>query len=458
MTKNLEKLQKLPSVEKIKNRFKKISIKTEVLTEIIRVEINEFRKILLQEKKEVIDNPENIIIANITKKIKKLQIGNIQKVINGTGIILHTGLGRAPFSENLYSHLKKILTGYQNLELELESGKRGERLEHIKEYLGLLSLAEDSIVVNNNAAALILILNTLANSKEIIVSRGELIEIGGSFRLPDIISKSGAVIKEVGTTNRTHLSDYEKAINANTAAILLAHTSNYKIKGFTKSPQQRDIIALAQKHDIPIVFDLGSGDFDKFCKSNNVSDIMKKGFDIVCFSGDKLLGGPQSGIILGKRKLIKKIHKNPFYRAFRCDKFTLITLEWTLRQILFNTSCNIGKMQLSARTLEELQDFALQIIKPLDSRLIEKTGIKIINTQVETGSGSLPLELNDSIAIVFQNIKAEKIAKAFRLLKTPIIGYIKNNIYHIDLRAVDKQDGKLLSNLLCDRLKKLDQL
>ncbi len=443
-----EIFQQIPSVDKILSQFKNHSIRKDILTKIIRSEIEDCRIELSKSDKKINSDIEINIIENVKQRVQKLQSGNFKNVINGTGIVLHTGLGRAPFNNIFISEIQDKLIGYQNLEFDLNTGKRGERLNHVRTYLKLLSSAESSIVVNNNAAALILILNTLSDGKEVIISRGELIEIGGSFRLPDVIGKSGAILKEIGTTNRTHISDYQNAISEKTGGILLVHTSNYKIQGFTKSPSHKEIIALAKKYNIPIILDQGSGNFGYNDSENDISKIMKNGYDIVCFSGDKLLGGPQSGIILGKKNLVDAIHKNAFYRAFRCDKFTILALEWTLNKLIFDESHKIGENELFSKTTDELKDNANKIIKSLDNEIVQKLGIEIIETKVETGSGSLPTELFDSIGIIFHNVSAEKISKSCRNLAIPIIGYINNNKFIIDLKTIREEEILLLSKSL----------
>ena len=434
-------LSSIPSIDKILKDYNAENIQQYILLSIIREEV-EFLRINILNNDVFQNEIKPKLYKNISKRVEDLKNGSIKKVINGTGIILHTGLGRAPFTEHFFDEMKNGVSGYFNLEFDLKSGKRGERLDHVREYLNLLSTSENSVVVNNNAAALILILNTLAKGKEVIVSRGELIEIGGSFRLPDVIEKSGAIIKEIGTTNRTHLKDYELAISENTGAILMAHTSNYKINGFIKSPGYKELIELAGKNQIPVILDQGSGDFDS--GSTNIKELIQLGFDVVCFSGDKLLGGPQSGIILGKDKLLQKIHTNPFYRAFRCDKFTIFALKWTLEKIINNENKSICKTMLLNRSKADLNIIAKKIIDNLNTNVVNKIGLKISDTHVELGSGSLPTEKIESIGLVFTNYNAEKISNLFRNSEVPVIGYINKDKYIIDLKAVPNDDVDLL--------------
>ena len=277
------------------------------------------------------------ILDKIGESIKRLSTYRLRPLINATGIIIHTNLGRSLLSKRAIENICSISNRYSNLEYDLSNGKRGKRYSHIKEILREITGAEDAIVVNNNAAAVLLSLNTIAKGKEVIVSRGELVEIGGSFRIPDVMASSGAVMREVGTTNKTHLRDYEDAVNENTALLLKVHTSNYRIIGFTADVPVADIAAIGAERGIPTMFDLGSGcliDLSRYGIDGepNARDIIKAGVDIVSFSGDKLLGGPQGGVIAGKKHIIERLEKNPLTRALRIDKLTLAALEATLME------------------------------------------------------------------------------------------------------------------------------
>ena len=299
-----KELLNLPSVNEVLHEANDVkSINIEYIKYIIKDEIAHFRSLAKQGKLEL-DRKQ--IIKSILLKLSNLSVSSIKPVINATGIILHTGLGRAPIDKKIINAVSKRLSGYVNLELNLDTGKRGQRQNHISAQISSITGAEDAIVVNNNAAAVLLSLNELSEGKEVIVSRGQLVEIGGSFRIPDMITKSGCKLIEVGTTNRTHISDYEKAINSNTGLILWVHTSNYVISGFTKQVEIDELVLLGKKRRIPVMSDLGCGEVldlsNKGVPTNMlVQDVVKSGSSITTFSGDKLLGGPQCGLIVGKR-------------------------------------------------------------------------------------------------------------------------------------------------------------
>ena len=381
---------------------------------------------------------------------------NLKRVINGTGIILHTGLGRAPISKKLVDRAMKQILHYSNLELDLSSGKRGERNSHVEFLLTSLTGSEASLVVNNNAAAVLLMLNALAEGKEVIISRGEQVEIGGSFRIPDVIRKSGCVMIEVGTTNKTHLKDYEKAITTNTGAILVAHTSNYKVMGFTESVEMAELTALAKKKKIPLILDLGCGVIADFKKMNmpnapTVLSYIKSGAGVVSFSGDKLLGGPQAGIICGKKKLIQKIHKNPLYRVLRSDKLSYAILEATLRTYLTPTKIQDENLSffLFNRSEDDLIKIANTLVNKLSSNLVKQYEIKVKKTEVEAGSGSLPLEKLKSVALQFNGkIKTSELSRKLRTAENPVLGYIKGKKFYIDLKAVPPSKEKVLLTTL----------
>ena len=452
-----ETLKKIPSLDDI--------LKSHQIPHIPRSFLKfHINSILTRIRKEVIENNINNLMPindyidiEIKSIIKKISSNSLKPVINGTGIILHTGLGRAPISKEILIDGINQTYPYSNLELNIETSKRGNRNQHISTLLNSLCNSNASIIVNNNAAAVMLVLNSLCQDKEVIVSRGQQVEIGGSFRIPEIIKKSQCKMVEVGTTNKTHLSDYNKAINSNTAAILYVHTSNFKVIGFTNEIDIKQLSEIAHKKNIPLLIDLGSGslaDYKSFGLplEKLVSEYSNYGADIITFSGDKLLGGPQAGIIVGDKELINIIHKNPIYRAVRCDKIRISIMENVLRT--YYTTKEISNKNLSIslfkRVKKQLEKNAKKIISGIDKNIKKEYNIDYNETQVEAGSGSLPTEKIISVAILFShiNITPNELSKKFLSLKIPVVGYIKNNIFYIDLKAIlDNQINLLIKNI-----------
>ncbi|NIR51154.1 L-seryl-tRNA(Sec) selenium transferase [candidate division KSB1 bacterium] len=395
----------------------------------------------------------------VAKGVEKFMSPNLRNVINATGIILHTGLGRAPLSDDSRQNLTQIAEGYCSLEMDLESGERGDRTTIVEALICKLTGAESACVVNNNAAAVLLALNTLSFGKETIISRGQLIEIGGSFRIPDVMEKSGAKMVEVGTTNKTHLRDYENAIKENTALICVVHQSNYRVKGFTSETDLGDLVQLAEKRELPILQDLGGGVLLDLRQHNLpyepvAGESIRRGVDVVTFSGDKVLGGPQSGIIIGKRKYLDGIKKNPLMRALRCDKLIYATLESTLR-LYFQEKDLLERnyvLKMLVEPVVKLGARARTIINKISNKAKNCCEIKIADTVVQIGSGALPLEELQSKAISLNSEKlpTEDLAKKFRMYEPPIIGYIRDDRLFFDLRSVfEKQDEILVEAIDC---------
>ena len=335
----------------------------ELVMDVIREEMDALRTFIGKcEEEEKAKAQIGMLTQNIKRHAGKLHEPNMKMVINGTGTVLHTNLGRAPISKEHVERLAGIVSGYSNLEYNLEAGARGERYSHFEKLLCKLTGAEAAMAVNNNAAAVMLILSSMAKGGEVVVSRGELVEIGGKFRIPDVMEQSGASLVEVGTTNKTHYSDYEEAITEETKALLKVHTSNYRIVGFTETVTIDELIPIAQEHDIPIIEDLGSGvliDLSKYglTYEPTVQDSIRKGADVVCFSGDKLLGGPQAGIIIGKKKYIDQMKKNQLTRALRIDKFTAAALELVLQEYLSEEKAiqNLPVLRMITESKEDVE-------------------------------------------------------------------------------------------------------
>lgn len=385
----------------------------------------------------------------VSARLDDLSRYSLRRVINATGVILHTNLGRAPLCREAVLRVIEVSRGYSNLEFSLKDGKRGLRYDHIQEILCELTGAESALVVNNNAAAVLLVLNTLSAGKEAIVSRGELIEIGGEFRIPDVMEKSGAVLREVGTTNRTHLSDYEKAIHAGTGMILKVHTSNYRIVGFTEEAELHTLVELGKRCGIPVISDLGSGcliGLDEYGLPGEptVRKVLATGVDAVTFSGDKLLGGPQAGIILGRKDILNDVKKNPLNRALRIDKLTLAALEATMRLYL-----NPGKALAEIKSLKAMTE-PLGGVKKRGKRLLallRKMGLEGWTFSLKeghsmAGGGALPLvEIPTAlISIRSSHLSASRLDERFRSLDMPIVARISEEEVLFDLRTVDVEE------------------
>jgi L-seryl-tRNA(Ser) seleniumtransferase len=378
-------------------------------------------------------------------------------VVNATGVVLHTNLGRALLAPSAAQAAYVAATRPLALEYDVERGRRGDRDDLVEEHLRALTGAEAATVVNNNAAAVLLTLNTLAQGREVVVSRGELIEIGGSFRIPEILAKSGAILREVGTTNRTHLADYDEAIGPRTALLLKVHTSNYRIVGFTASVDVDELSALASRHGgLPVVEDLGAGalmDLTTYGLQPEpvVADRLRSGADVVTLSGDKLLGGPQCGVVVGKRALVESIRRNPLKRALRCDKSTLAALEETLRIYRFDPAPERSLPVLAqlVRPVEALEALGTEALTLLAAALGEAVRITLEKTEARVGSGSQPEVAIESRAVALRSTveSADELAARFRGADPPIIGRIEREVFYLDLRAVERASDLLPSGL-----------
>ena len=435
----------------------------DVVVDVIREEIEKIREeIKTNNDFDFINKKINNLVENISKSVEKTYSYNIRKVINGTGTILHTNLGRSIISKKHANYLSDIVTSYSNLEYNLEDGKRGERYSHFEKLICKITGAESAMAVNNNAAAVMLVLSSMAKEKEVIVSRGELVEVGGKFRIPDVMESSNAHLVEIGTTNKTHLEDYENAINENTGALLKVHTSNFKILGFTESVSIKEICDLGKEKNIPVIEDIGSGvlvDLSKYGLEYEptVQDSIKAGVDIVSFSGDKLLGGPQAGIIVGKKKYIDKMKKNPLTRAFRIDKFTATILEMIFKEYLNEEDAikNIPTLSLITRELKEIEKNANALYEKLDI-LKDVAIINIEDTLSQIGGGSLPMERLNSkcVSITPKNISTASLEEKLRLDENPVVGRISDNKLIIDMRTILDDEIDILSKKLINILKK----
>lgn len=434
----------------------------DVVINSIREEIDKVRN-FIKENEDVflIDKRINNLIEDIVLNVEKVYSYNLRKVINGTGTILHTNLGRAIISKKHSNYLNEIITSYSNLEYNLEEGKRGERYSHFEKLICKITGAECAMAVNNNAAAVMLVLSSMAENKEVIVSRGELVEVGGKFRIPDVMKSSNANLVEIGTTNKTHLEDYKEAINENTGAFLKVHTSNFKIVGFTEGVSIDEICKLAKENDIPVIEDIGSGvlvDLSKYGLEYEptVQDSIKAGVDIVSFSGDKLLGGPQAGIIVGKKKYIDKMKKNPLTRAFRIDKFTAAILEMIFHEYLNeeNAIKNIPVLSLITKDIKVIEENAHKLYEKIKI-LKDVANVNIEDTLSQIGGGSLPTERIKSkcITIIPKNISTADFEKKLRVGESPVIGRISENKLILDMRTVLEDEIDILANKIINILK-----
>ena len=435
----------------------------ETVMESIHIEMDKLRKFIGQcEDEEKARHQIRLLKDHIEMTVTSMHTPNMRMVINGTGTILHTNLGRAPIS---YEHMKRaaaVTTGYSNLEYNLEAGRRGERYSHFEKLLCKITGAEAAMAVNNNAASVMLILSSLAKGGEVVVSRGELVEIGGKFRIPDVMEQSGATLVEVGTTNKTHYDDYENAITEETKALLKVHTSNYRIVGFTDSVGIDELIPMAREHEIPVIEDLGSGvliDLAKYGITHEptVQESIEKGADVVCFSGDKLLGGPQAGIIIGKKKYIDKMKKNQLTRALRIDKFTAAALELVLQEYLSEEKAveNIPVLRMITKPLEEVSKDARSLCRMLKLAKLPAR-IEVLPCESQIGGGSLPLERIASTAVAMhpEKISVPELEERLRHLPVPVIPRTVNDTILLDVRTMNRRDFKLLT----DQLKELDVL
>lgn len=428
-----------PAVQQLFGRVPELIIKDGV-----RQEIEQIRENLLAgnitDKAELYLDRVAVVAA---RRVLEMDRPRLRRVINATGVVIHTNLGRSPLSEDAIRQIGLAARGYSNLEYDIESGKRGTRDDLVEDLLCRLTGAEAATVVNNNAAAVMLLVRTMASGKEAVVSRGELVEIGGSFRIPDVMEASGARLAEVGTTNRTRISDYRKGITADTGLLLKVHTSNYRIVGFAEEASIEDLVVLGKEHGLPVAVDLGSGclvDLRELGLKHTeptVKEILAQGADVVTFSGDKLLGGPQAGIIVGTREHLLAIKKNPMKRALRVGKLTLSALESVLRAYLDPSTAieNIPTLRMIATTREALAARARRLGKKLSDLHVN---ISTIPSVSRVGGGSLPLEELPTVLLTLQSqgMSANDLEGKLRLQDPPVIGRIVEDRLCLDLRTV----------------------
>jgi len=387
----------------------------------------------------------------------------LKRVINATGVVIHTNLGRSLLHASAIAHMDEVSRHFSNLEYDVEKGQRGSRYVHVDEILCTLTGAEAALVVNNNAAAVLLVLNTMAEGREVIVSRGQLVEIGGAFRIPDVMRRSGARLVEVGTTNRTHLEDYDRAIGEETALLLRVHTSNFKIVGFTAEVPGKELVDLGKERGIPVVEDLGSGclvDLTPygFRAEPLVQESIKAGIDVVTFSSDKLLGGPQAGVILGKREIVKRVRANPFNRALRIDKLTLAALESTLRLYLDEKQAlqEIPTLAMLTISRKELRLKARRLLRRIRSKVGDRAEVVIRDDMSQVGGGAYPLqELPTRVISVRSRIfSSSQLEERLRKQHPPVIARIRRDELLLDLRTIQDHEFSLLVQALAQAVTK----
>jgi L-seryl-tRNA(Ser) seleniumtransferase len=450
---NIPKMDKILERDEVQSRINKYG--RDFVIDEIREHLDTIRENITNNIISRIDEEE--IINTILYKVDKENKRKFKKVVNGTGVIIHTNLGRSIFSEELSKEISENLCSYTNLEYNLDTGERGHRYDHIVDIINKITGAEDALVVNNNAAAVLLTLKTLAFGKDVIVSRGELVEIGGSFRIPEVIKESGCNLIEVGTTNKTHLKDYRNAVNENTGAIIKIHTSNYKIVGFTQDVDTNDLKTISNERNIPLIEDLGSGmiidlyDYG-LNKEPTVRETLAKGVDVVTFSGDKLLGGPQCGVIAGKSKFIKEIKKSQLLRALRVDKFTIMSLELTLKayQNLDTLPLKIPTIRMITEDEEEVKIRSEKLSNKLKSLNSYKIETELIRTKSMIGGGAYPLDNLDSwgVKLILKDFSEKDLEEKLRNNEIPIIVRIIEGFVVIDCKALLEKDYDIITSAL----------
>jgi len=451
-------LRSLPSVDQI---LRRLADRAELhgvtrprLTALVRDALDQERARVLQDHAAPVE--AETLAARVVERARQAGPFSLRPVINAQGVVLHTNLGRALMSPLALERLQAVATSYSNLELDLARKERGSRYSHVEALLQRLTGAEDALVVNNNAAAVLLALETLAHGREVIVSRGELIEIGGEFRIPDIMLRSGAVLREVGATNRTHLRDYAEAISSSTALLLKVHTSNYRVVGFTAEVSSRELVELGRERGIAVMEDLGSGSLVDlrpwgFPYEPTVPETVASGVDLVSFSGDKLLGGPQAGIVVGRRAVVSRLKKNPWNRALRIDKFTIAALEATLHAYEAGTALQtVPTLAMLTEPLAAVRSRARRVLRQLAPDVRERLGASLADDLAQVGGGALPtVELPTvAVAVGTSSAAAMRLDEALRVGDPPVVGRITHDRLFLDCRTVLPAQVKALAGAL----------
>lgn len=459
----IPKVDAVLEIEDIKKLIEKTS--RNLVMESIREELDGIRKsISVSKDVESLERRIAALSDSIVSRTEGKFENKFKRTVNATGVVIHTNLGRSLISKEVMDNVYDLATNYSNLEFDLETGERGSRYSHLVDMIKRITGAEDALVVNNNAAAVVLVLSAMAKGKEVITSRGELVEIGGSFRIPEVMEQSGATLVDVGATNKTHIEDYRRAVTENTGALLKVHTSNYRIVGFTESLSLEEIVALGNEASIPVIEDLGSGvliDFSKYGLEYEptVQDSVDAGVDVITFSGDKLLGGPQAGIIVGKSEYIKIMKKHPLNRAFRIDKFTIAALEGTMKMYLSEERAvsNIPTLKLLTQDIGEIESRAKALMEKVDGIDAHGVKVEIVDEYSQVGGGSMPLERIPTKALKLnsESLNIGKLEKGLRQLETPIITRLYKDSIYMDMRTVRDDEVDLISRGLEKAIERL---
>ena len=448
------RLRQLPAVDRVLVELRKLTDHPwpqDVLTGEIQQAIAELRRALLAD--QLVELPDCAALARqVVAQLHQLRTASLKKVLNVSGVLLHTNLGRAPLAAEALDQIQQVAAGYSNLELNLETGRRGSRHRHVEDLLCRLSGSEAALVVNNNAGAILLALSALGRGREAIVSRGELVEIGGSFRIPEVMETGGVMLREVGSSNRTHLDDYRRAIGPQTALLLKVHTSNYRIVGFTSSVSAAELVPLAREHELPVIEDLGSGLLRALPNADlplepTIAETVAAGVDLVTCSGDKLLGGPQAGLIFGRRQWIEKLRTHPLARALRIDKLSLAALEATLGLYVRGEELSIPLLAFLASSKIDLEARC----RHMQSQLVEQgLQVELIEDYARVGGGAMPEAQisGPALRLSHPQLSAEHLAQALRQAETPVIGRIQEDFLLLNLRSQAVDDDPLLVQTL----------
>lgn len=465
-----DRLRRLPSVDTLlKTEVSEGLIKKygrESFVEAARKEIGRIRSAIQEgEQGEAIEEAltQESILEGIEVRLHKSFTPSLAKAVNATGVILHTGLGRAVLPQDARDAIAEVIQGYCTLAADIESGRRGHRDVHLDKLICEITGAEAATVVNNNAAATMLILNTLAKGKEVIVSRGQLVEIGGAFRMPDVMAASGAILREVGTTNRTHMRDYAEVIWEETGAIMRVHHSNYRILGFSGEPGIEELAQLAREHNVPLIDDLGSGALVDLVEYGlepepMVQNSLKAGADIACFSGDKIIGGPQAGVIVGRADIIESIRKNPLARAFRIGKMTIAGMEATLRLFrspeILKDRHPVHKML--ALSIQKIESRAKKVMRNLERRIPAGAEFSVVDGGSQVGSGSVPVQTIPTKLLMVRPgaISAESLSRALRKNRPAVFPRVQNDAVLLDFRTIQENEDKVVLDALLTILEK----